>query len=277
MNSHSLARKFCGESLSSLGDWNLKKQQKYYERKRLEKISMKGIIFSDRIQDLVLRQMKNCSIFRAKRSILGKLYILIFYPLQNSYVFIFFLLFPVFISALFAYIPSAGYIFLYITPIFWAAQLDLIPHRHLLLSIGREEHFRGALVLTIVFTLLATLVVLLIALLTILISWIVPEFTYNGFTVTFHSISLRTVYLIVIVVPLGLTFGTFLKDKFLPIAIAMLFILTGTLVLVFRPSLLTLIPVNTLSKVTFTTIAWVVCGILFYYYCHRKDLVSQRG
>jgi hypothetical protein len=235
------------------------------------------------VEELFLAGMRKCYPLGASRYILGAHHILFsrgVWPLHTIPT-LFFML--VLTMLTFGYIlpPGAEALF-FVLPALGAVQLDLIPHRSMLLPAGRSERYYGAMVSGLMITVITTLVVVLMAIISIPLVDILPDIAPGHRTYSFHAIDPRDFHIPLFLLPIALALGTLFSKKRLSFllfaALASAGITALVLAVTFSAETMALLfPDSVLGVLALLAASWMVSAILLRYHCLRRSLVTQGG
>lgn len=285
----SLARKHCGESFMSIGNsWNLAKKQKVAQEQALRRREDGSVVLSDHLEDFFLERMRNYRPFSVNRYVSGNLYNMLgkfLFPWRKTA-----LLFPVSIIPIMGYVNGLimGYKggasghdisdILFLVPAMTAVQLDLVPHRNLLLLAGRVEKYSSALVSGAIVVVLATVFAVMMTALSVPLSSVMPDIVVKGHTVAYHALHARGFYISLIFVPIALVIGTLFSGKSGPRFVFVAFVgvlmqlwINPRFAEIFNPLSLIGIP----GVIILIAASWIGSVLVMRYYFRRQNLVGQ--
>jgi len=278
LDGDTLARRFCGEHLLGFADtWNTAKTQKYWQRRLALRRSGKSHTGLDRAGDFFVARMKACSPLGGNRHVLGNLYVI-----SGRYLGPWWWMW-MYAASLLAAAVGFGYMgdtpmanLLFIFPVFGTAQVDLIPHRSILLSSGRTEKYYSAVVSGFAVTFLAAIAVAMVAAMTIPLSMVMPDLSWEGTTYTFHFIDPKKSYLVLILMPIVLLVATlFANKRILTMAVTMIAVAMVMLSVPFGLRLEFSFPTTVLIIAGMIAASWAGFVLILGHYCRKRCLVGQ--
>ena len=276
----SLARRYCGQEVLSAADsWGNIKIGGMRRKIILEKSSPRVFWVYDRVERLFLAGMQKCHPLSAKRYIIGALHVVsgsIYCFPRTMPVLLFMLILGI---LFFGYIVPARFgVLLFMIPALGVLQIDLIPHRSMVLPAGRAERYYGVLVSGLAVTGVSTLLVVAMALISFLLVGRLPDITVQGNVLSFHAIDPRGFYFSLFLMPLALALGIFFSRKLFSLfmglaAIIALMVVTARVVFELMTALL--FPESMVGAVALVAAAWIIFALVVGYHCRRQSLVAQ--
>jgi hypothetical protein len=277
LGDESLARKYCGRILFGIADGlNLAKMQKYQKKRAAQMLAKRDSAISDRLEEFFVTRMEKHSPRDASRYVLGSLYTIAdrVFGLPIHYV-----LPLIAIILLMGYWPIMPNVsnYIFIMPVFFCFQLDLIPHGGILLPDGRTEKYYTALILGFVITALSAILVTILAMLSVPLAEILPQITWKDRAFAYDAFDLRQWYFCPLLMPIALTVITlFPKKMWARFGIMMMAMYAWIFLGGFFdawPTLLSLVGIPGIGGLI--AVSWISFVLALGYHFRRRDLVSQ--
>lgn len=274
-----LARKHCGDVRMGLADaWNVAKMRKYQQKQYAQMLSKGRPSISDSLEGFFLTRMETCASFSKYRAVLGNLYIMLG-RLFGGPRWVWTLTTPLLIVM----ILSLGYFangimsnYVFLSPAFMVFYLDLVPHRNILLPLGRTEKYYTAVASGFVITVMVTLLFAMLAAMSVLLGPMLPDIPWKGATYAYYAMDVRQSYIGLFLMPIALVIGTLFPNRRLP-----LFLFMGGAVSLCGPRFgptpgpPLLASAGIPGVVVSIAASWITFILLLRYHCLRKSLVGQ--
>jgi hypothetical protein len=277
LNTESLARRFSGRFAPGISDWlNSAKIQKYWKMTSVEKMAKRGQAIPERMDRIFHAFLRSFPINSRNRYVIGSSYI--FSGWLSSYRWWWWLeailLLP--IVLFFCYFAEGIRNYLFVVPAFFVIQMDLIPHRSLLLARGRGEKMYAALSFCFLFTLASSLSILLLALLSLAVTSMMPDIPWRGSVLVYHPLDIQYFYVCPLFVPLvQLLVTLYRRERAL---VAAFCAMAGIwLVADFHSSLTPGSAIGALGASILVAASWLLCILGIGYHCLKQDLINQSG
>jgi len=264
-------RRICGEEhVTIFNAWNWKKVQGIKTRAAARKLAER-----DRVRDLspsdrFTETMRRYAFSGTARNVFGSLYEVLGRLPATTTLLRCLLCLPLFVLMIYATSGAPTLVFMLFTiPHIIGLQMKFPATFVLFLPFGRRERSLASLGVVAVITALVTAAALILVALSHALSPIMPEIVLKGHTYTFTAISIRPVFLVTIVVPLGFLIQIFFPDNFLKMLPFMAFIL------LWPWTRMTFAAPDPLFMVASIIATWTAFTLLLHHHCTRRSLLRR--
>jgi hypothetical protein len=278
------ARRFCTmPRLVLLDMWNKEKVERYKQSRAASKKDKMKDHPRAWVEEFYLRRMNRCGYLGVGRHIWGGLYTTFTKALSTWKAQLMWL--PVVCMIYYARSPTGGYL-LGILAGNIVANIGAPTHKSVFTPQGRKERLVTSVVALGAIVVLTTGIIAAIIALSGILAPIMPKIPLQrGLSFTFHVLDSRLLWLLVLAMPVALTFKVILRRRpvLMRLAIFMLLILSISIPDVLfspdaPPTLLSMLLESIIKPIpiaTFVVLSWLVFVAVLWYVCMRRPLVGQ--
>ncbi len=271
------ARRLCATPRVGIFDiWNKDRVLEFKRRREAEKLDRPRYNLDPWVERFFVRRMNRCNHLGPRRYIWGGLYTTYAMALSRWKGTLSGLLGILTIAVFFSYAGHVGTDILFLMAGVIAAHHAPLPiHSSMMISGGRRERFVTSIILAGTITVPVSAALISVTLLSMALAPIMPEITFRGELLTFHSMNLRFLIVPSIIIPIVLALRLIIYRK--PLITFAVIVMLLPLIPIFEiisPRRFGAL-LNPVSLVSLLILSWLVLVIVLRHICMRRSLVGQ--
>lgn len=270
------ARRLCAATRIGIFDcWNRDKLLEYKRKREAVKWDRAKFNLDPWVERFFVKRINSCSHLGSGRYIWGGLYTTYGMALSRRKGIMSWLLFILAMVVCLSYLRPGGTDALFFMAGVVVAQICLPVHSGMMISGGRSERFVTAVILSVTITVLLSAMLISVAILTVALAPIMPEITFRGELLTFHTMSLRLLVVPSIIIPIVLALRLIIYKK--PFATFAAIMMVFMLLFFFGigSSETSSKLMNPISLVSLLILSWLTLVLVLRHICMKRSLVGQ--
>jgi len=271
-----LARRLCAVTRIGIFDcWNRDKLLEYKRKQEAVKWDRAGYNLDPWVERFFVKRINSCSHLGSGRYIWGGLYTTYGMALSRRKRIMSWSLFILTMVVCLSYLRPGGTDVMFFMAGVFAAHIWLPVHSDMMISGGRNERFIAAVILSITVTVLLSAILITIAILTLALAPIMPEITFRGKLLTFHTTSLRLLLFPSIIIPIVLALRLIIyKKPFATLASIMMILMLISFLGIVSPERISKL-MNMILLISLLILSWFTLVLVLRHICMRQSLVGQ--
>ena len=270
-----LARRYCGvPGIGFFDAWNRDKMQKYRQVRLAKKWDKLRKHPSPWVETFFLGRMNRYDYLSVGRYIWGALY-KTFGIALSTWKAAFSGVLLAFVMVCFLGYMGAGKNILFIMPGLMVAQMRLPVYSSMLISGGRNERYRCAIILVITVAVLITVMVTIIAAPSLPLATIMPDITLQGRTFTFHAMDIELFFVPLLMIPIVFTIQLifYRKPIFMMWLIMLVFVMLFITSISWHKQLIS--SINPMFFIGGLILCWSTFLLVSRYICMKRSLIGK--
>lgn len=229
---------------------------------------------SPRMERFFLDRMNRYDYVGAGRYIWGALYTASVVPVLQRNSILSIVIIVILMSFFLGYAgPAATFVFFFM-PVIVVMNMQLPVHSSMLISGGRREKFAGTITAVAVATVLISVFVAVMVALSMLLEIVIPEFTLRGVNFICHAISVKHLFIPLLITPFAFAVRLFFYRKPIYVVSLLMFVIylmafTG---IVWHKQLGAMI--NLISIIALLVLGWGTFLLVLRYVCMKRSLAG---